>query len=270
MPKSQVVFAKILCTSLTIKSFRGTTSVSTTKEVGQPTYNILRYIFLLTTVYALAITGFNLLSQELDIRLSLNSIVDVCKVVSMLSLVYVGGEMAWHREQFAELPITKGRKWFMRAAKGIFTISVVIFAVLLFKIVVSVLEIFGQPSDFPEYGKIVYSSMTVAVPFLALFPLFAYSLLNAILAFIPGRGVDNYSVKQKKAYYRSKQKGKQFFVYSNLSVVVPLLGIAVILTMGSFHSGISERDTFLSGAVAVVLMVSSICAKAVEEYSATA
>jgi len=239
-----------------------------TRGPGQPTYNIIRYVILLSACYAFAITGIDWLAKSSGAHLSLNNVVDVCKTISLLSLIYVGGEMAWHREHFIELPILKHKRLVETCAKIIFLISVFVFLLLLAKTAVGTFKIFGDPKNFPSPGKWFYQVLAIYLPFAATTPILLYSVLNGYIAFSSEPSAEDLPMEQKVKFYRNKRRGVHFFIFSNLSVLVPLAGVILLLFLQKYHADIEVRDTFLSGAIAVVLLVSSICAKAVEEYLA--
>jgi len=236
---------------------------------GQPTKNVFKYVVLVIFGYSVAVTGYLFAAEYLEIEPKLSSIVDACKFVSFLSLLYIGGELAYHREQLASVELFRGLGFLTLFAKLIIPISAVIMGLIGLKIAIGAFKLFGDYHSFPPTGLVFYRTLEVYLPYAATFPIFAYSLLNAVAAFYPVKNAGELSVARKRELYTNKKRCVQFFVFSNLTVLVPLVGVLTLLFVSGNDGLSAERDTFLSGAVAVIILVSSIAAKAVEEYTAT-
>ena len=214
-----------------------------------------------------AILGFIALSDGLGIAPKLNGIVDLCKVISLMFVIYIGGEMAWHREEQDRLPPVKGRHKVIKYAEFLHKASWFLWVLLLIKVIAMNLQAFGPPEGFNSFGYLIHVAMKYVLPILALAPFLGYCCLNGYIAFAKTQDTEDFSREQKISFFSTRYKATKFFMYSNLSVLVPLIIFSAVLLFG-FQENIEERNTFLSGVVGVVLFVSSICAKAVEEYNA--
>ncbi len=236
------------------------------KGTGQPTKNVMKYVLLVICIYAVSITGYFFAADKLGAEPKLASIIDSCKVASLMSLLFLGGELAYHREQLDSVELFKGLTFMTRL---IVPISGFIMCLIVVKLCIEPFRLFGEYSKYPQLGVDFYGALSLYLPYAATFPVFAYSIINAIVAFRPVKDFGELSVERKRAVYRSKKRCVQFFVFSNLTVLVPLVGVFVLLFVSGHYGPTIERDAFLSGAVAVIILVSSIAAKAVEEYAAT-
>lgn len=235
---------------------------------GRPTQNIILYVTLLVALYSLCVSGLFKYASFHDMATpSMDSIVDVCKIVSLLSLTYIGGELAYHREQLDSVSFLRG-SWFIKAfIRLIIPICVVALIVLLVKLAAGPFQLFGDVKLLPKPGQqIIYFSKLYG-PFLAMLPIFAYAAVNAIIALSSHRAFKKIPLESKSKFYKNKQRCTQFFIFSNFTVIIPLSGVVVILSVTGNMFVEGPRDLFLSGALAVILFVSSVSAKAVEEYA---
>lgn len=232
---------------------------------GQPTLNIMLYIGISIMSYSAAIFAFLILNYLNGTIASLTQIIDLCKIVSIGSVIAAGGEILENiRKMEHGVP-----GYVVRINSIILKISMFIFALLVIKLFVfsNLLISEVDKQNLSTVGKTTYRIMSSTMVYFAMFPIFAYSILNGFVAYF---GPTSTPVAEENIVWaeRLREKSLHFFIYSNMTVSVPLIGLIVLVnTEFSLDVPKDHRDLFLGGAVAVVLLVSGISAKAVEEYN---
>lgn len=234
----------------------------------RPTKKIYKYIFVFIASYISAMAVYWNLTGLFETNRTLTEAVDVLKAVSFFFVLRAGGEMAVHPDEVEKLTYHRGAKLIYNIANTTFAVSVLILVALVFKIFADA-GVLGNPNDLPEWTQRNLGYAKSYLPILALVPFTVYSVINWSIGWhrLPDSALDQMTKKQVSYFYQRKAKAMRIFVYSNLSV-----GIALVLVLGlifskQFHSGFAEQNLFLSGAVAVALLASSINAKAVELYA---
>lgn len=199
-------------------------------------------------------------------KATLDQAIDVCKLVSLGLLIWAGGEILEGIKESGGVHGTSAFRPIINANRVVLFLSYVIGAILFAKIIFSNGLIFSGGVSFSAAGQDYFRPLLEKAKYLSMAPVFLYALMNLYIAV----RLNTNTTQPSQAFaweQQMKAKSLYFFIFSNLSVCIPLI-LVLALTNVSFAMNAlqADKNLFLSGAVAVVILVSAISSKAVEEY----
>ncbi|SNS23516.1 hypothetical protein [Antarctobacter heliothermus] len=235
---------------------------------SSPTVRIFIYTIVWLLRYGVLLLGVHWLNGQRGAGISLTGIVDLCKGLSLWALVMSGGDIWHHQLSLAERTNSRFLMLVGVVNRGVVWVSGALAILVFCKVFAFKTDMFNfEKLTAPSLGFWVESFLKGGFVYCTMIPIFAYAILNSILAFypLPKSGVATEVISD---FEYGRRKSLLLLVYSNLTVVIPLIFVIAAVNMSSID-GISmiTKDVFLSGAMAVIIMASAISAKAVELYN---
>lgn len=224
----------------------------------QPMNAVLLFCVMLITGYGLLIGIFKHLCEVEGVQPTLNNIVEVCKLGSLITILAVGGELILNSKYHPN--------FLKRANKVILAISAIITVLIALKIFVYSVPILFADIEYTSYGRIFNDLLKSYGTYIAALPMMMFAFAN-FLSFRVDPGEFATNQKGRNAALEERSRVRKIFAVADLSAVVPILCLMVILFYPSFvFDDASEKEIFLNGALAVVILSASISRKAAEEY----
>jgi hypothetical protein len=172
-------------------------------------------------------------------------IVSACKIVSLIILLYTNREIP-HNIDFAKQSDVR------KINQLIIFISTLVLTLMIIKTVVQDYSIL----DTPEYGRIMLSFFNDNSYWISTIPIFSYVLLDLFIAF--GRGSSP----------QDRKIAVEFILFRDLVCALPLALVLLLAELYLFFAPHEAADAhaqfFFSGAIAVILLASSISSRALD------
>ncbi|MBV1865789.1 MAG: hypothetical protein KUG74_15320 [Rhodobacteraceae bacterium] len=187
---------------------------------------------------------------------SLIDVVDSCKLASLAMVLIVNGHIAHGIDR------NQGIVVFFNYVVLFFTLIATIFLAL---------KIFGigttPPSMDAEWIEAKFYFLQKNLVFFTAIPIVGYSLIDLFISLFGAKNFRGDTEDIRKDRGNEKRMARNFFVYADLPALLPL-ALAMIFILGRFtHFDQYDRDLFLSGAMAIIILSSSICSLAVQMYN---
>jgi len=158
-----------------------------------------------------------------------------------------------------------------RSQKIIFFINSIVLGLTVIIAGALLLKMFGNgltpPSTGAEWYEVKFYWLQKNVVFFTAVPIIGYALIDLFISMYGAKDFRGNSEDIRKARANEKKMARNFFIYADLPALLPL-SLVIVLILGDFvHFEHYHRDLFLSGAMAIIIMSSSICSLAVQMYN---
>ena len=172
-------------------------------------------------------------------------IVSACKIVSLIILLYTNREIP-HNIDIAKQGDVR------RINHFIIFISTLILILMIIKTIVQDYSIL----DTPPHGRILLSFFTNNSYWISTIPIFSYVMLDLFIAFGPGGTTHDRKI------------AVEFILFRDLVCALPLALVLLLAEIYLFFAPHEAADAhaqfFFSGAIAVILLASSISSRALD------
>ena len=228
------------------------------RERKGPAKSVLLYSLFVAAAYAFIIYVFVYLCNKNNVNFKINNIIDICKACSLGMIIIAGGELALHETDRSKL------------VKNLNRFSLAVVLVLLILILMEVflfsLDTFLKLDlETPSVRRtFLYDYCIKPLVFWSALPIALYTTINLISSYSI-KNTDNNSPEKKAA----KARAWNVFMLADWPVAFPLLCAIVLiwyLKINDVELPKGDRDLFLSGGMAIILLSSAISTKAVNEY----
>ena len=225
---------------------------------------IIYFCIFLLCVYVLVIQIRSAFGET-----TITSVVDACKIVSLLAILIVGYELRSHIKDQQK----KIKPWNDRI---LIITALAVFALIVKGTIETLIQIgyISKRSADEIYTKANEWWVPEAIWILSIAPIFLFALLDLYIAARGASEIDyatgELSERKKKALENDIEKEKhmaaRLFAYSDLPAVIPLVFVLYFLNLSHFKPATGDAELFLSGAMAIIILSHSLCGKAVSVF----